>query len=116
MTNGWLTSSVDLCAKEKRRSAHERSGVQMQDSRSLKGEINSRPGHSEIIVRPVDYVPTEIGDPTDVRRDANFEAAAKLPHSSGFCFMVDALHSATRNDNMLIVAAKDSAATRPDVR
>jgi hypothetical protein len=82
----------------------------------LEREIDSRSGHSEVVVRPIDYVPTEIGDPTDVRRDANFEAAAKLPHSSGFRFMVDALDNAIRNDNMLIVAAKDSTATRPHVR
>jgi hypothetical protein len=59
----------------------------MQDCRPLKGEINSRPGHSEIVVRPIDHVPTEIRDPADVPGDPDFEAATKLPHASALAFI-----------------------------
>jgi hypothetical protein len=70
------------------------------DCRFLKGEINSRPGHSEIVVRPIDYVPTEIRDPTDVRRDSNFKAAAKLAHASALAFISHfAVAHATHKDH-----------------
>jgi hypothetical protein len=44
----------------------------------LEREINAAAHHAEVIVRTVDKVPAEIIDPTDVRREANFQATAHL--------------------------------------
>ncbi len=44
----------------------------------LEGEIHPGPHHAKVVLRTVNKVPTEITDPADVRRKANFEAATDL--------------------------------------
>src|SRR5206468_3932088 len=44
----------------------------------LEGEIYARAGHAEVVFRPINEIPAEITDPTDMRRKANFQAAADL--------------------------------------
>jgi hypothetical protein len=45
---------------------------------SLEREINAGADHAEVVVRSVHKVPAEITDPTNVRRETNFHAAANL--------------------------------------
>ena len=47
----------------------------------LEGEINSGPHHPKIILWTANKVPTEVTDPTDVRRDPDFQTATDLANS-----------------------------------
>jgi hypothetical protein len=51
-----------------------------------------------------------------VRRDANFEAATKLPHPPGFLVFTDGLRDTKSMMGTIVVAAKDSTTARPDIR
>jgi hypothetical protein len=65
----------------------------------------------------VKNVPAEIPCHTDVRSNANFEASAKLAHTSAFFLIVETrFKSAKYFDGPIIPSAKRCAATGPDVR
>jgi len=49
----------------------------------LEGEIHPGPHHAKVVLRTVNKVPTEITNPADVRREADFEAAADLANRLG---------------------------------
>src|SRR4026208_55262 len=42
-------------------------------------EIYPSTNHAKVVVWTIHYIPTKIIDPTDMRRNANFDATAKLP-------------------------------------
>ena len=51
----------------------------------LEREVHTRADHPEIVVGTVYEVPAEITDPTDMRRKADFNAAADLAESFRLC-------------------------------
>src|SRR4030095_2541428 len=51
--------------------------------RRLKCEIHACANHAEVVVRPIYKIPTEVTDPTDVRRKADLHAAANLTECLG---------------------------------
>ena len=62
------------------------------DGSILEGEINAAAHHTEVVVWTVDKVPAEIINPADVRREANFEAAADLADSLGSRICMTSCH------------------------
>src|SRR4029453_19000001 len=44
----------------------------------LEGEIETGARHTKVVVRTIDHVPAEIGDPADMRSEAEFDATAEL--------------------------------------
>src|SRR6266404_6166029 len=91
--------------------------VEIDDRLSiLEGEVNAGASHAEVVIAAIDNVPAEIRYPANVRRDANFEAATKLPHPPGFLVFTDGLRDTKSVMGAIVVAAKDSTTARPDIR
>src|SRR5438128_6806982 len=88
----------------------------------LEGKIHPSTRHAEVVLRTVNKVPTEITDPADVRREANFEAAADLAKRLGRAAGVKMSENVTLGLKCFTVrkripftAAKDRAATTKNV-
>ena len=79
----------------------------------LEGEVNAGASHAEVVIPAIDNVPAEIRYPANVRRDANFEAATKLPHSTRFILFADGFRHTKSVMGTIVVATKDSTAARP---
>src|SRR6266436_993678 len=90
----------------------------------LEREINSGTRHAEVIFRTVDKVPAEITDPTDVRSDTDFQAAADLADSLARRTCMTSCHDLVEafsrfSDKHILrplAAAKDHAASAKNVR
>src|SRR5437660_7661215 len=91
--------------------------------RCLEGEIHAGADHAEVIVWATYEVPAEITDPTDMRRKADFHAAADLANS--FCLTVrmtnrlDNVEAFSRFSKSLVdlplATAKDPAASAENI-
>jgi len=89
----------------------------------LKGEIYARAGHAEVVFRPINEIPAEITDPADMRRKADFHAAADLPEctrlAASMADRLDNVESFSRLSkslvNLPLAATKDCAAAAKKV-
>src|SRR5436189_1522390 len=105
---------------------HKKSGVRTSERRPsqlrwsiLEGEIHPGPHHSEVVLRTVNKVPTEITDPADVRRKANFEAATDLANCLGLGVGVKIRENVrvfTVRKRIPFTTAKDRTASAKNVR
>src|SRR5438067_10051864 len=79
------------------------------DRGSLEGEIYAGPDHPEVVLRSIDEIPAEITDPTNVRGEANFHAAADLSDCSRLGIGLFSANNSVVHDNICPFAAtKDS--------
>src|SRR5579885_510319 len=83
----------------------------------LEGEVHASADHAEVVVRPVHKIPAEVADPANVRREANFDAAADLANRPGFrTGLLCANHAVVHNHVGPLAAAENAAAPAEDVR
>src|SRR2546423_10688942 len=95
-----------------------------RDCRSLEGEIKTAADHPEITV--AGKGPAAIGDPTNVRRETNFQAPAHLADSVGIVVVIVVITMPTHelaegSDKhkalvVVVAIAKDHATTGEEVR
>ena len=88
---------------------------------SLEGEINAGADHSEVVVPTINNVPAEIIDPANVWREANFQAGTQLASRLGRgtqmigCGNWENEMACGLVKPFSLTAAKDCAATRPNI-
>src|SRR5439155_18124906 len=89
------------------------------------GESQAAADHSEVVLRSIDDIPTEVIHPADMRSDSEFQPAAKLAYRFAGRAMVDSMierdrdfsgtSEAIENNFISFAPSKDKAATGPDV-
>src|SRR5450756_2738486 len=90
---------------------------------TLKGEIYACASHTKVVLRPINEIPAEITDPADMRRKANFQAAAHLTQRFRLAICMtnrlDNVKSFSRLTKSLVdlplAATKNGAATAKNV-
>ena len=92
----------------------------------LECEGKTASDHSEVVLRSIDDIPTEVIHPADMRSDSEFQSASELAHRFGGRAMVDSMierdrgfsgtSEAIENNFISFAPSKDNAATGPDVR
>ncbi|PYK47091.1 MAG: hypothetical protein DME46_00510, partial [Verrucomicrobia bacterium] len=104
--------------KKKRRQHRGPAGVRNVDL-FLKGEGQPCPRHTEVVAGTVKDVPAEISQNTDMGRDTDFEAAAKLPNKAALVFCGGeaelSLLIKSHSSGLVIMAAEDTTGTGPNV-
>src|SRR5437867_1020803 len=112
-------SAERFAYKKRRRSEHPNAALRNCGWSILEGEIHPGPHHAEVVLRTVNKVPTEITDPADVRRKANFEAATDLANCLGLGVGVKIRQNVrvfTVRKRIPFTTAKDRTASAKNVR
>src|SRR5207248_2566381 len=90
--------------------------------RLLEREVDTGPGHPEIVIGARDDVPAHVVDPAAVRRKANFKTTADLTDQLRLSVIelssnrAEVAADRTEEKVMITTATEDAAAAEPEIR
>ena len=89
----------------------------------LKGEVETAPEHSKIVLWPIDHAEAQVISPTDMPRESDFETGSKLTDYFGFATEVFGLRIDSEGirrslcvKGLPFAAAENRTHTRPRIR